>query len=103
MWDSRNEVFRNSLGQAERSLVSELREHRNKWAHQHPFSSDDADRALDSAQRLLTAVSAPQADEVAKLKMELRRLIFEEQGRIERRELPSRARSPAASSHGARS
>ena len=35
--------------------------------------------------RLLTAVSAPQADEVGKMKMELRRLIFDEQVRGEKR------------------
>ena len=58
---------------------------RNKWAHQEPFSSDDADRALDSMARLLTAVSAPQADEVGKMKMELRRLTFDEQVRGEKR------------------
>ncbi|MPZ14473.1 MAG: hypothetical protein GEU73_08625 [Chloroflexi bacterium] len=85
MWDQWNEVFRKTLRFAERSLVSELRDSRNKWAHQNVFSGDDTDRALDSAQRLLTAVSAPQADEVGKMKMELRRLIFEEQGRTERR------------------
>ncbi len=85
MWDSWNDVFRQTLGHSERSLVSELRDYRNKWAHQESFSSDDADRALDSAGRLLTAVSAPQADEVGKLKMELRRLIFEEQVRGEKR------------------
>jgi len=34
-------------GPAERSLVQELRDWRNKWAHPEPFSSDDADRALD--------------------------------------------------------
>src|SRR5262249_13005943 len=61
MWESWNEIFRRTLGPAERSLVSELRDHRNKWAHQETFSSDDAYRALDSAGRLLTAVSAPQA------------------------------------------
>lgn len=33
MWDTWNEVFRRTLGFAERSLVSELREVRNKWAH----------------------------------------------------------------------
>jgi hypothetical protein len=33
----------------------------------------------------LTAVSASQADEVGRMKMELRRLIFEEQARTERR------------------
>jgi predicted AAA+ superfamily ATPase len=85
MWEQWNEVFRKTLGQAERSLVSELREVRNKWAHQNPFSSDDAHRALDSASRLLTAVSAPQAAEVDKLRMELLRLRFEEQARTERR------------------
>ena len=53
MWDSWNDVFRKTLGQAERTLVSELREVRNKWAHQQPFSTDDAYRALDSAQALL--------------------------------------------------
>lgn len=85
MWDSWNEVFRNTLGPAERGLVGEIRGHRNNWAHQKPFSGDDTDRALDSIARLLTAVSAPQADEVGKMKMELRRLIFEEQARSERR------------------
>jgi predicted AAA+ superfamily ATPase len=85
MWDAWNDVFRRTLGQAERSLVSELRDMRNRWAHQEPFSGDDADRALDSAERLLAAVSAPQADEVRKVKMELRRTIFDEQVRGERR------------------
>ncbi|MBI2357704.1 MAG: ATP-binding protein, partial [Deltaproteobacteria bacterium] len=80
-----NEVFRKILGQAEKSLVTELRDIRNRWAHQQPFSSDDVDRALDSAERLLTAVSAPQADEVRKAKMELRRTVFDEQMRAEKR------------------
>ena len=35
MWDQWNNVFRETLGHAERSLVSELREVRNKWAHQN--------------------------------------------------------------------
>ncbi|MEQ1890304.1 MAG: Swt1 family HEPN domain-containing protein [Alphaproteobacteria bacterium] len=80
-----SDVFRNTLGKAERSLINELIDVRNNWAHQKAFSGDDADRALDSITRLLTAVSAPEADEVGKMKMELRRLIFEEQSRTERR------------------
>jgi predicted AAA+ superfamily ATPase len=80
-----SDVFRNTLGKAERSLVNELLDVRNRWAHQNPFSSDDADRALDSAARLLTAISAPQSDDVAKMKMELRRVIFDEQMRSEKR------------------
>ncbi|MGE3272851.1 MAG: Swt1 family HEPN domain-containing protein, partial [Chloroflexota bacterium] len=85
MLDHWRVVFRNTLGQADLSLVHELRDHRNKWAHQAAFSSDDTDRTLDSAARLLTSISAPQADEVNKMKMELRRLIFDEQLRVERR------------------
>jgi predicted AAA+ superfamily ATPase len=85
MWEGWNEVFGRTLGRAERSLVQELRDCRNKWAHQEPFSSDDTDRALDSMARLLTAVSATEADEVGKMKMELRRLTYDEQVRGEKR------------------
>src|SRR5215813_5391240 len=85
MWNQWNDVFRKTLGQAERTLVSELRDVRNRWAHQRPFSTDDAYRALDSSSRLLSAISATQADEVEKMKMELLRLRFDEQARSERR------------------
>src|SRR5438270_2859143 len=79
-------AFQNVLGHAERSLVSELRTTRNKWAHQEAFSTDDAYRALDSVQRLLTAVSAAQqASEVERQKHELMRLRFDEQVRNETR------------------
>ncbi len=89
MGDTWNDVFRKTLGYSERSLVSEIRDWRNKWAHQQPFSSDDVYRALDSVGRLLTAVSAPQADEVEKVKMELLRVRFDEQARSEKRKSSS--------------
>ena len=85
MWVSWNDVFSLTLGRMERSLVSELREYRNAWAHQEPFSGEDTIRMLDSAQRLLTAVSSKQASEVEKMKSELQRLRFEEQARSQRR------------------
>src|SRR6266545_776448 len=85
MWNQWQLVFRKTLGQAERTLVSELRDVRNRWAHQNPFSSDDAYRALDSAGRLLSAVSAPQAEELEKMKTELLRVRFDEQVRSEKR------------------
>ncbi|MDI9379266.1 Swt1 family HEPN domain-containing protein [Syntrophorhabdus aromaticivorans] len=85
MWDQWNAVFRNTLGHTERSLVSELREVRNRWAHQTPFSSDDAYRALDSIGRLLTAISAPEAKELEEQKMALLRVRFDEQRRGEMR------------------
>jgi len=93
-----NDVFRRILGLAERSLVAELRDARNKWAHQEPFSSRDAERALDSAARLLTAVSAPEAAEVEQMMMELRRLTFDEQVRGERRKAGRSLIEVAASS-----
>src|SRR2546427_6659320 len=52
LWESWNDVYAKTLGRAERSIVSELLEIRNKWAHQKPFSTDDAYRALDSMHRL---------------------------------------------------
>jgi len=85
MWESWNDVFRLTLGPAERSLVSEVREPRNRWAQQEAFSGDEAYRALDSAGRLLIAISAPQADEIEKMKTELLRLRFDEQARSEKR------------------
>lgn len=85
MWDAWNDVFRDVLGPAERSFVGELRGVRRKWAHQEPFSGDDAYRALDTTSRLLAAVSAAQADEVERMKMELLRVRFDEQARSDRR------------------
>ena len=96
MWESWNEVYRTTLGHAERSLVSELRDIRNRWAHQGSFSGDDTYRALDSAQRLLTAVSSPKADAIEKLKMELLRVRFDEQRRNEQRKAGGALIEPAA-------
>ena len=90
------DVFRQTLGQTERSIVNELRDWRNGWAHQAPFSSDDTERALDSTARLLTAVSAPQADEVARMRTELRRLVIDEQTRGQQRRAGGSLIEPAA-------
>src|SRR5436853_273646 len=90
-------VFSAILGRADRNLVLELIDVRNRWAHQEPFSSDDSDRALDSMTRLLTSVSAtPQADEVGRMKMELRRLTYDEQVRAEKRKAGGSLIDPAA-------
>lgn len=59
MWDEWNQVFRRRLGFLERSYVSELREFRNRWAHQEEFAFEDSYRILDTSQRLLMSVEAP--------------------------------------------
>ncbi len=81
MWDQWGSVFKRVLGRAERSLVSELRDVRIKWAHQDAFSYDDTYRALDSIVRLLQAVSAEQAAEVERQREKVLRVKFDEQRR----------------------
>ncbi|MDE0101184.1 MAG: Swt1 family HEPN domain-containing protein [Bryobacterales bacterium] len=90
------DVFAQVLGHVERSHVSELRDARNKWAHQEQFTGDDTERALDTAARLLTAISAEQAAEVAKMRQELRLLVIDEQTRSATRRAGGSLIEPAA-------
>src|SRR5271169_5722633 len=80
-----NDCFKKILGPSERSLAFELRDVRNKWAHQKAFSTDDAYRAIDSISRLLAAVSAEQVEAVEQMKAEILRVKFEEQLRTQKR------------------
>lgn len=91
LWEQWNNVFKQTLGRTERSIVSELRDTRNDWAHTSTISSDDTYRALDSITRLLNAIAAPQADLVEKQKQELLRLRYDEQARRETRRAASSA------------
>ncbi len=77
-WDS---SFRAELTRADRNIVFELRDSRNRWAHNEPFTIDDAYRVLDSVERLLTAVDAREARVVGQAKEELMRAKFEAQAR----------------------
>jgi len=81
MWDQWNRVFRGRLDHAERSLVSELREYRNRWAHQVDFSFDDTYRILDSTERLLSAVQAEEQSAIAREKSDLLRAHFSHEAR----------------------
>ena len=74
--------FKDTLSRAQQSFASELRETRNLWAHNEPFSSDDAMRALDTIERLLHAVGAvDSAEDVRKQRVDLQRTVFEDQTR----------------------
>lgn len=85
IWDQWHDVFKQQLGHTQRSYVSELRDTRNRWAHQEPFSLDDALRAGDTATRLLRDISAPEADEVYREVLGLQRVRYDEQAKRERR------------------
>ncbi|HUY50829.1 MAG TPA: Swt1 family HEPN domain-containing protein, partial [Streptosporangiaceae bacterium] len=75
-------AFKDHLSRVEQSFASELRETGNKWAHGEAFSADDTYRALDTMERLLTAVDA--ADEAAqahRLRLDLQRTAIEAETR----------------------
>jgi predicted AAA+ superfamily ATPase len=66
------EVFQADLGQAGRSYVNELKDARNKWAHQNPFTLDDTYRVFDTMTRLLEMVAAPERTETGELARQIR-------------------------------
>lgn len=70
MWEHWNAVFRHDLTYVERCLVSELRESRNRWAHQQEFTERDTYRCLDSVERLLSSIDSPAAQTVDELRRE---------------------------------
>jgi predicted AAA+ superfamily ATPase len=82
-------LFSAILPRSDRNLVVELIDVRNRWAHADQFSGDDVDRALDSMSRLLSAISAPESEDVNRIKMDLRRSMYEEQVRGEIRKIGS--------------
>ncbi len=75
-------VFKRLLSQADRSYVSELLDARNRWAHQDAFSSDDTDRALDTAARLCRNIAAPEpAEAIRLLREELQQQVYSDRAR----------------------
>lgn len=74
--------FKNLLSRAQQGFASELRDDRNKWAHNQPISGENAIRTLDTGERLLRAVDASDsADDLRKVRLDLTRAVFEEQTR----------------------
>ncbi len=92
MWDQWNRVFRGRLDHAERSLVSELREYRNRWAHQTDFDFDDTYRILDSTERLLKAIQSEEGATVSREKSELLRAHYSNEARAAYRKAQIRRR-----------
>ncbi len=75
-------AFGNHLSRGEQSFASELRETGNKWAHGDAFSGDDTYRALDTMERLLSAVgAADEASQVRKLRLDHQRAAIEAETR----------------------
>lgn len=103
MWRQWNDVFKTKLGQSERNFVSELITARNDWAHQKPFSNDDAYRIADTATRLLEAISATkQAQTVRDIAQELLRLRFEAEQKQAQKKTGSLEEAPTTTTRGLR-
>jgi len=79
--DNWQDVFRDELRGPGRNLLSEAREWRNHWAHNNSFSHPDAYRALDTVERLLALIDAPEAAEVGKSKSDMQRAQIEAEAR----------------------
>ncbi|MDR1498548.1 MAG: DUF499 domain-containing protein [Puniceicoccales bacterium] len=80
------QVFKNTLGRNGMSYVHELIEARNCWAHQEAFSTDNTERVLDTARRLLEKISdTAGAAELAEVKADLSRSAIEQKVRNEKR------------------
>jgi predicted AAA+ superfamily ATPase len=86
------EAFRNVLGRAERSIINELVDVRNKLSHNETFSYDDSERALDSMRRLMEAISAGDvAEQLGKMRDTILRTKFTELQRNEERKKTTRS------------
>ena len=80
------DAFAPVLGRAERAIVNELVEVRNKLAHDEKFTYDDSERALDSMRRLMEAISAGEsAEKLSKVRDTILRTKFAELRRQEER------------------
>jgi predicted AAA+ superfamily ATPase len=81
VFDHWHDVFKDELRPPGRNLAGEIRDWRNKWAHSEPFTTDDAYRALDSVERLLSLIDAPQAADVGAAKTAVMRAKIEAEAR----------------------
>ncbi len=81
-----NEVFGHGFPAGVRSMVFEIADARNKWAHQQSVSTDDTVRALDSMERVLESFgNATERHQIRGLRQDLMRQMVDEQSRSERR------------------
>ncbi|MDZ4826308.1 MAG: Swt1 family HEPN domain-containing protein [Actinomycetota bacterium] len=65
------QATRDEVTRADANVLADLRDVRDRWARDETFSTDDTYRALDSIERLLVAVDAREADDVARGKFQL--------------------------------
>jgi hypothetical protein len=87
MADFWNDAFSEKLKQTDRNNIFELRDWRNKLAHDEPFTYDDTYRALDTMQRVAARIGLPVAAQLQKDRDETMRVKLREQERTVTRNL----------------
>jgi len=86
--------FGEMLTRAGEFYASELRDVRNRWAHNASFNDDDAYRALDTGERLLRLIGdAGTADRVASIRQDLRRVTAD---KVDKKTLKAAVDNPTA-------
>ena len=86
------EVFGHGFPPAVRSLVFEVSDARNSWAHQQALSTDDTVRALDSMERLLEAFgNLDERQKIRDLRRDLMRQMVDEESRSQRRKTAAKS------------
>ena len=71
-------AFNKVLNRAQQSLATELRDVRNKWAHNEKFTNDDTYRVLDTMERLLIAIGSPlQSEQIRNMRLDHQRVAYE--------------------------
>jgi len=75
------ETFDRELSPQDRNAVYDLANYRHQWAHNEPFTFDDAYRVLDKVEQVLLAVDSPAADEAGQAKTDLMRVKFESEAK----------------------
>lgn len=75
-------LFNGALSRTEQGYAGELWSVRNDWAHNRPFSGDQARRALETVELLLRPAGAVRgADTVRRMRLEVQRAEFERETR----------------------
>jgi tetratricopeptide (TPR) repeat protein len=83
-------AFKDQLSAVERGFAVELRDTGNKWAHGDAISAADAYRALDTMERLLTAIGAAmQASQVRSVRADLSEFGLPREGQREEQTVAS--------------
>lgn len=79
IWENWNSVFRHDLGFVERSLVSELREFRHRWALSVSSVCEVPTRCVDGIERLLEAVKSDEPEDAEQLRRETLKLLHDDE------------------------